>query len=1009
MKVLFVQVSDMHCRSTDFSLREKISKISNALKHLGKVDHVVLIFSGDLTDTASAYEFEIGKNKIGQLLKELSDEFNCGFIPTCIVPGNHDIVLEDGCRSADEILSWKLDEHIDEELCLMNDFFDYAKRKKCFMKNKVCDNLILTFENIRIQVSLLNSAPFSTKKNDNKQLHYFPSYVGEKLHRNIDVDIKISVMHHNYEWCEWNTKEMLRAAFEKDDIVFLGHDHKPETISMKNSNGNDINIVMGGFFCLNEMSESSFNAVIFDTCTESFNTYTYTWDKSKLLFTYKHMNEFRKKNIMITPQLSYTDKLLQDKQHSISKSVIDYFVVPKISIYGSEYSYNVDSKRLDATDIFEMLLKESIIRISGASGSGKTTLLKYLFMESSKRGYVPLFIEKRKYNDNRFNKILKDMFELQYGENFNCYEQFDHSKEIVFIDDLDQIDDSDFSNRFVQFIVSSGRLLIFTTKDIFQDIETVAKEKMKESELRSLVINPFYKETRDELVKSIGVSLSKSKDEISVAITALDYLVQCQAKLFTSSPANLLQYILFFFNQNEYTDKGTKTLSLVFETNIRTSILGVTNEKDVNIFLSLLEFLAGKMYFCNRSEKLNIHDFELFISEFNNKRMTQVNPKKFQEACIKARIFKTEESSFDVYFNDNNVFAYFVAKFINNELEKNFENTEHLMYVLEHICFGINDTIILFLSYIKSNIKIILKIVALAESILEKYPEWSIDDSNLKFLNLSSEVSASVSEREIKEAKKNTEIIEKKRHDSVKFNGIFDYSETSVNNERYRVLRALKFTQIIGRAMVDQFGSIDAEELQIITNAVYLFPQKIIYAILKNIDDRFMDICTDLKSFANNEIPDKDFSDIDIKQIVADSGLVFAMNVMNDISYNCSNRNTLNALNQFSAKTQNHEIMWLMMQENGIGTKQFVELAISMYKKYDSNVFMRNIINMIVRKHIMYTPEIDSRQIDKLFSAKISSKSNRSLPSSKREFSFRNQVASEKQSMILTKGKGKKN
>ena len=71
-------------------------------------------------------------------------------------------------------------------------------------------------------------------------------------------------MHHNYEWCEWNTKEMLRAAFEKDDIVFWGHDHKPETISMKNSNGNDINIVMGGSFCLNEMSESSFNAVIFD-------------------------------------------------------------------------------------------------------------------------------------------------------------------------------------------------------------------------------------------------------------------------------------------------------------------------------------------------------------------------------------------------------------------------------------------------------------------------------------------------------------------------------------------------------------------------------------------------------------------------------------------------------------------------------------------------------------------------------------------------------------------------
>lgn len=132
------------------------------------------------------------------------------------------------------------------------------------------------------------------------------------------------------------------------------------------------------------------------------------------------------------------------------------------------------------------------------------------------------------------------------------------------------------------------------------------------------------------------------------------------------------------------------------------------------------------------------------------------------------------------------------------------------------------------------------------------------------------------------------------------------------------------------------------------------------------------------------------------------------MNVLNDISYNCSNKNTLNALNKFSFKSQNHEMMWLMMQENGAGTKEFIEKTLTMYKKYGSNLFIKNIINMIVRKHIMFTPDIDNRQIDKLFSAITAPTSKHPLPSSKQPLLHMNQTAAEKQSMLLMKGKKKK-
>lgn len=1012
MKVLFVQLSDLHCTVNDYNLNKKISKVPVALKHLGNVDHVIVIISGDLSENATKNEFKTVRHKIHQLISAMSKEFNCGYIRMCMVPGNHDIILKKNCRGSKEILSWHKDDiekHIDNELGLMTNFFEYANSKRCFLDDKICDNIFIDFENLSIQLSLLNSAPFSTRENDNKELHHFPASVGEKLHRADKVDIKLSIMHHHYEWCDWNTKEMLREVFNKDDIVFFGHDHKAESIYMKNGDGNDTNIVMGGRFDFDETKESTFNAVVFDSDTSLFNTYTYFWDTSELLFKHKYLGEFVKKSMGITPNDSYVKDLLKDNQHPNLGSFMDRFVVPKISVYGSEYSYNVDSKRLDATDIFEMLFDEQIIRISGAKGSGKTTLLKYLYIKSIEKGYVPLFLKKRKYNDKRFDKILKDMFEDQYSNSYDCYEQFDHSKEIVLVDDWDLVNSSDFRSQFAQYVIDSGRLLILTVKDIVQDIETVAKERMKESEFRSLVINPFYKETRDELVYKIGDTLKKSEDDIRIAITGLDYLVQCQARLFTSSPSNLIQYILFFFNQNEHTDKGANTLSLVFETNIHNSLLNEVSDKDVTIYLSLLEFLAGKMFFDNRSERIGVTKFEDLVKEFNAKRMTVVNAKIFLDKCIKAQLLKNEEDSFDIIFNDNNIFAYFVAKYINSELERDSENTNHLMFVLEHICFGINDTIILFLSYIKSNIKIVLRIVKAAENILKEYPEWNIEENNLGFLSLTSDVSSpTVTESEKKEAKKQTEFIEKERHDAVKFNGIFDYSEASVNQERYRVLRALKFTQIVGRALVDQFGSIDASELQVISEAVYKLPQKIIYAVLREIDVRFALICVDLEKFAKKELPDKRFTEDDIKQIVADSGLILAMNILNDIAYNCSNKNTLNVLSKFDAKSKNHEIMLLMMQENGAVDSEFIDKVLVMYKNNNSNAFIKNIINMIVRKHIMFTLGISNRHIDKLLSAITAPTLKRSLPSSKQTFPKMSQVSIEKQSLLLMKGKKKK-
>ena len=56
MKIMIVQLSDMHCKVNDGNMSLKIKKVANAIRTLGKVDRSLLVFSGDLTNSGSSEE-----------------------------------------------------------------------------------------------------------------------------------------------------------------------------------------------------------------------------------------------------------------------------------------------------------------------------------------------------------------------------------------------------------------------------------------------------------------------------------------------------------------------------------------------------------------------------------------------------------------------------------------------------------------------------------------------------------------------------------------------------------------------------------------------------------------------------------------------------------------------------------------------------------------------------------------------------------------------------------------
>lgn len=983
MKLLFVQLSDMHCCSSDYSLTEKLDKAVAAIRALGKVDGVVLVFSGDLSNKADPNEFKVGKRLLGFFLSQLSKALNCGFINTKIVPGNHDMILPEGSRGGAEIKNWNKDEHLYEELDCLKGFFEYSASKYCFVKDKICDVNTIAFGDVKLQFCLLNSAPYSTRDPEDKQFHYLPTYVSEKLTRDPEADLKITVMHHHYEWCEWDTKELLKKTLATDDIVFFGHDHKAESITTVNGDGSTFNIIMGGQFNLNIDKECAFNAVVYDSNTHEMERFEFNWDIKENIFNSVSRGKINKKKKGLTPTEEYLNMLLKDEQN-IKTLFTDYYVIPKLEVKGDAFSSDKNVEDIDFNDIFTAVKTDKAIRISGNSGSGRTALLRYLYFKSIELGYMPILIEKRDYKDGRIDRMFRNLFEEQYGteseQGYNKYCQADDASKIVFIDDLDLIFGRKSQENLIASILDSGKLLIYTTKEKEQDLEEIVKAKLQGKTISTIDIKPFYKETRDKLVEKVCACFEKRQDETDSIITALDYMVQCQTCIFSFTPVNMLQYIKFFLQNGGSDHKGVQTISMVFETNIRNSILSCIKDSVANVYLMALEYLADQMYFVLQAERINNLDLEKIINEYNSKKKANIIPKHFLDSCLKAHILKDDDNSFSVGFFDNNTFAYFVAKSINREFEKDQTNIEKLSFVMNHICFGINDTIILFLSFIRSNTNIILKIAENATNLMSEYPEWDLKKMNIPFLQQSVNLSDKLpSLQDKKNTHRQVEQVEKEHHDMIKFRGIFDYDENDVNKERYIVLRALKYSQLIGRALIDQYGALDAYEIDKILQTLYSVSQKVIYAILKPYQDHSDDIVHSIIEFVKERMPDEEIKEDYIRKLLGQAGTFIALDIMNDIAYNASNQNTITALRDGPLDNANHKILLLIMEENVGNTHEFVSRAILLWKELDSCPYAQTLISQIARKHIIYTKNVDHRQIDKLVSGKVLSSNSKKM------------------------------
>lgn len=982
MKLLIIQLSDFHCTERSSASSIKIQKAVDSIVANGSFDKAVIVFSGDLTASAMPNEYKTARRIISSFIGALRKATCCSFIEVLIVPGNHDLYLPKSDRGIKEIQTWTLADHVEDELARLSCFFEYANSQNCFCDNKLVDLRTISFHNKRIQFVLLNSALFSTRAREDKQFHFLPEDALELINSDTSADVRIAVMHHSYEWCEWNTKIELRKEFAQFDLVMFGHDHVPDRIAIQSKHGGALDVLMGGEISFSANDDSSFNTITFDSETNTMSCFEFIWNKNEKLFTSSTSGTIvvAQNRFELTPKAEYLDSLLQDSQH-ISEKISDYYVFPKL--FQRDGNYSDDSHiYTDESIFFSFLEKNRLVGITGSASCGKSTLLKVLYCKSIEHGFLPLYIEKRDY-DSRIEKMLRDLFEKQYGENPLGFEKFLQETEktrIFFIDDFDLIKSDKAKSNLVSYILEHDGVFVYSTKSWAQiDLTDVVKEKIQEKTSCILEVSPFYKEKRDKLASNIFQMVGKSQlGSPDTIISALDYLAQCQASLFSLTPDYLVQYIKYYLSTESYAGKGRETLTVIFETNIRNAIIQNTDAKNVTIYLSALEFVAYEMYFTKRIEEISLEELQTILEAFNHNRRCNIQAKPFISSCKKSNILTESEKEFSYSFSSKNTYAYFVAKRINTALEKNPRDLKDVQLVLSHICFGINDTIVLFLSSLRNNSSIILSIADEASEILSDYPELDFDSNNLPFLKMWQPSQQKMpTKKEAERATENAEALEKRRHDSVKYRRIFDYSEEDVEKDSFRIQRAFRYLQIVSRALVDQYGSLEATEITKIVSALYHLTPKVIYASLKPYQDNYEHIINDLRQFTDRINTEKKLTDDDLKKMLSQAAIVFTLNVMNDIAYNAANCNTIQVLDEVEPPNGNHLIQNLMMFDNAGDSSAFVSRAVELKRQINGNAFVSSLLSRVARKHMVYTPSISHSLVDKLVSANVLSPSSK--------------------------------
>lgn len=987
MRIGIVHFSDFHVKENEHFLDEKIQKIQSALNVLGQVDGYVMVFTGDLSNSGKINEFKQSRYIISRLISIIKEKNSNNFVNLCIVPGNHDLSLPKECRDCKAIQSAYKSNEVEKllptELNYLNNFYEHSSIRGHVPVDKIINKKFLTFDGYTIQFNLINTAPFSTLSPDDKELHYFPNEKMYLLEKGDDVDLCITVMHHSCESFNWKYKSDLeKTIVDNSEFVLCGHDHIDKTMSISIDNSMDTWISAAGEMKLSVIDyEDSFNTVVIDTEKNNFCGYSFTWNNKPKIYEHKilvsekslqnHTNKLRPLHSFITE--------LKEDTYNMSDDFTKYFVFPKM-VAEDKNQFGKHEVFTNMEELISIISEKNRVLITGATNSGKTTLMKYLYCNLCK-DKIPLFLSvdtKTKINPHNF---IKRLFEEQYGDDsalYLKYQQEEKGKKVLLVDGWDILTNSKHKKTLLKVIEEQIGIIVFSASTQQSSVVESIKDELNESNsFYEIHIKPFFTEKRNELVRNICLQKNAYNDsDVENVNKLIDSLVHNNSGLFSLNPAFIIRYTNYFI-QSPYQDytKGEAVFSKIFEYELNQSIISLAKKSEVSEIMTTFEEIAGYMYE-NKKDVIQIEELKNVIETYNEEYGVSVKLNDILEIGTKAKIFKKTED-LSIYFYNKNHLAYFIAKYLIRITQDDSSVSLGIDYALKNICFGINADIILFISYLMNNTKLIMSISEYAGELLTPWETLNFDTKNILMLHSASKEPVSPpSDEERKDYENVKEESEETDYEEevVEARGLFEYDDGDIDKYPFRLKRAIKYTEMICKALPAFNSSLKVNQKRALIESIYMYPRKIVYAMLRPLDVNKKEICSDILQFINdNDLRKKnggEYTERDVEEMVNDTARATMLGLFNHFIEISTSPKSYSLLMEKEETDITEQLMKLMVVENSGNLDLLIKEAESLLKLHKNTEF-DIMIKLIVRKYLLVNKNLPfakkQQMIDKIF------------------------------------------
>ena len=265
----WLHLSDWHQGSKEFdrqvvgdALIEDLKKRAAISPDLAKIDFIV--FSGDLAYHGKSEEYKVAK---GEFLERLLEATGLGPDRLFIVPGNHDLDMDDfkflppallkPLISDSEVQEWIVEER--QRGIVLQPFNAFAKfiTEQTKQKNPDFSNISrLEIEGKKIALLGINSAWMCGRNVDTNGKVNDKGYalIGEpQIHQSLkdisDADIKIAILHHPFEWLnEFDRRHIEERLINECDFILNGHQHTPDAKQISRNNGFYVHISTGASY-----------------------------------------------------------------------------------------------------------------------------------------------------------------------------------------------------------------------------------------------------------------------------------------------------------------------------------------------------------------------------------------------------------------------------------------------------------------------------------------------------------------------------------------------------------------------------------------------------------------------------------------------------------------------------------------------------------------------------------------------------------------------------------------